>query len=142
VRDWWCDFDWPRVLLLLLYVLLLLLLFTIVCFFFFGSRGGECVFQTGMVGYVESLTDPSYAGQILVLSYPHIGNYGVPPVEYVYFLGVVCFFFLFFFASYHHILTFVRWAFQPLFHVSVLYLLPIEWMRTECSKTLSLHAFM
>jgi len=45
------------------------------------SRGGECVFQTGMVGYIESLTDPSYTGQILVLSYPHIGNYGVPPVE-------------------------------------------------------------
>jgi carbamoyl-phosphate synthase/aspartate carbamoyltransferase/dihydroorotase len=39
---------------------------------------GECVFQTGMVGYVESLTDPSYRGQILVLSYPLIGNYGVP----------------------------------------------------------------
>ena len=39
---------------------------------------GEVVFQTGMVGYVESLTDPSYAGQILVLTYPLIGNYGVP----------------------------------------------------------------
>ena len=36
------------------------------------------VFQTGMVGYVESLTDPSYKGQILVLTYPLIGNYGVP----------------------------------------------------------------
>ncbi len=40
---------------------------------------GEVVFNTGMVGYPESLTDPSYAGQILVLTYPHIGNYGVPP---------------------------------------------------------------
>ncbi|TFK63946.1 carbamoyl-phosphate synth [Pluteus cervinus] len=48
----------------------------------FGAPGksvaGECVFQTGMVGYTESLTDPSYAGQILVLTYPLIGNYGVP----------------------------------------------------------------
>ncbi|GMR52785.1 hypothetical protein PMAYCL1PPCAC_22980 [Pristionchus mayeri] len=39
---------------------------------------GEIVFQTGMVGYVESLTDPSYADQLLVLTYPMIGNYGVP----------------------------------------------------------------
>ncbi|XGW23767.1 hypothetical protein V3C99_005746 [Haemonchus contortus] len=39
---------------------------------------GEIVFQTGMVGYVESLTDPSYAEQLLVLTYPIIGNYGVP----------------------------------------------------------------
>ena len=39
---------------------------------------GEFVFQTGMTGYVESLTDPSYLGQILVLTYPLIGNYGVP----------------------------------------------------------------
>ncbi|TDL24366.1 carbamoyl-phosphate synth [Rickenella mellea] len=48
----------------------------------FGASGksvaGECVFQTGMVGYTESLTDPSYEGQILVLTYPLIGNYGVP----------------------------------------------------------------
>lgn len=40
---------------------------------------GEVVFNTSMVGYVESLTDPSYAGQILVCTYPLIGNYGVPP---------------------------------------------------------------
>jgi len=40
---------------------------------------GEVVFNTGMVGYPESLTDPSYAGQILVFTYPLIGNYGVPP---------------------------------------------------------------
>lgn len=38
---------------------------------------GEVVFNTGMVGYVESLTDPSYAGQILTFTYPLIGNYGV-----------------------------------------------------------------
>ncbi|KAI8147634.1 isoaspartyl dipeptidase-like protein [Fennellomyces sp. T-0311] len=42
------------------------------------SISGETVFQTGMVGYPESLTDPSYRGQILVLTYPLIGNYGVP----------------------------------------------------------------
>ena len=36
------------------------------------------VFQTGMVGYMESLTDPSYRRQLLVLTYPLIGNYGVP----------------------------------------------------------------
>jgi carbamoyl-phosphate synthase small subunit len=39
---------------------------------------GEVVFNTGMTGYVESLTDPSYRGQILVLTYPLVGNYGVP----------------------------------------------------------------
>jgi carbamoylphosphate synthase small subunit len=39
---------------------------------------GEVVFNTGMVGYPETLTDPSYRGQILVLTYPLIGNYGVP----------------------------------------------------------------
>jgi carbamoyl-phosphate synthase small subunit len=42
------------------------------------SVTGEIVFNTGMVGYPEALTDPSYAGQILVLTYPLIGNYGVP----------------------------------------------------------------
>lgn len=49
--------------------------------FSFGGRrsvAGEVVFNTGMVGYPESLTDPSYHGQILVLTYPLIGNYGVP----------------------------------------------------------------
>ncbi|MFA6819322.1 MAG: glutamine-hydrolyzing carbamoyl-phosphate synthase small subunit [Bacteroidaceae bacterium] len=40
---------------------------------------GEVVFNTAMMGYPESLTDPSYAGQILTLTYPLIGNYGVPP---------------------------------------------------------------
>ncbi|MFQ6037170.1 MAG: glutamine-hydrolyzing carbamoyl-phosphate synthase small subunit [Candidatus Aminicenantales bacterium] len=39
---------------------------------------GEVVFNTGMVGYYESLTDPSYKGQILVFTYPLIGNYGIP----------------------------------------------------------------
>jgi carbamoyl-phosphate synthase small subunit len=39
------------------------------------------VFQTGMTGYIESLTDPSYKNQILVLTYPLIGNYGVPTSE-------------------------------------------------------------
>ena len=38
---------------------------------------GEVIFNTGMVGYVEALTDPSYAGQLLCLTYPLIGNYGV-----------------------------------------------------------------
>ncbi len=42
------------------------------------SAAGEVVFNTSMVGYPESLTDPSYYGQILVLTYPLIGNYGVP----------------------------------------------------------------
>jgi carbamoyl-phosphate synthase small subunit len=42
---------------------------------------GEVVFNTGMVGYPESLTDPSYRGQILVLTYPLVGNYGVPPAD-------------------------------------------------------------
>ena len=40
--------------------------------------GGEVVFNTGMVGYVETLTDPSYRGQILVTTWPLQGNYGVP----------------------------------------------------------------
>ncbi|MEJ2354397.1 MAG: glutamine-hydrolyzing carbamoyl-phosphate synthase small subunit [candidate division WOR-3 bacterium] len=50
----------------------------------FGSDkavSGEVVFNTGMVGYPETLTDPSYRGQILVLTYPLIGNYGVPGRE-------------------------------------------------------------
>ena len=43
---------------------------------------GEVVFNTAMVGYPESLTDPSYAGQLMVLTYPLIGNYGVPSFSY------------------------------------------------------------
>lgn len=49
-----------------------------VCFGAPLSVAGEVVFNTGMTGYPETLTDPSYAGQILVLTYPLIGNYGVP----------------------------------------------------------------
>ena len=47
----------------------------------FGAHtpvAGEVVFNTGMTGYVETLTDPSYRGQILVVTYPLVGNYGVP----------------------------------------------------------------
>lgn len=47
----------------------------------FGAKksiSGEVVFNTGMVGYYESLSDPSYKGQILVFTYPLIGNYGIP----------------------------------------------------------------
>lgn len=44
-----------------------------------GSTAGEVVFNTAMTGYPESLTDPSYEGQILVTTYPILGNYGVPP---------------------------------------------------------------
>jgi carbamoyl-phosphate synthase small subunit len=43
-----------------------------------AAAAGEVVFNTGMVGYPETLTDPSYYGQILVLTYPLVGNYGVP----------------------------------------------------------------
>ncbi len=56
--------------------------------YFFGRRlgtqehmTGEVVFNTGMVGYPETLTDPSYRGQILVFTYPLIGNYGVPMTD-------------------------------------------------------------
>lgn len=50
----------------------------------FGAKlniSGEAVFTTSLVGYPESLTDPSYRGQILVFTQPLIGNYGVPPTE-------------------------------------------------------------
>lgn len=47
-------------------------------FGFSRNVSGEVVFNTGMVGYPESLTDPSYRGQILTMTYPLIGNYGVP----------------------------------------------------------------
>lgn len=43
---------------------------------------GEVVFNTAMMGYPESLTDPSYAGQLMVLTYPLVGNYGVPPLTF------------------------------------------------------------
>lgn len=51
-------------------------------FGFEESVSGEVVFNTGMVGYPESLTDPSYFGQILVLTYPLQGNYGVPESKF------------------------------------------------------------
>jgi len=59
-----------------------------------GVFRGEVVFSTGMTGYEASLTDPSYADQILAFTYPLIGNYGVPPEEYwesekIYAAGVV-----------------------------------------------------
>ncbi len=50
----------------------------------YGARGrtfGEAVFATGMTGYQETLTDPSYAGQIVVMTAPHIGNTGVNPED-------------------------------------------------------------
>src|SRR5437667_7489501 len=42
-----------------------------------GERFGEVVFNTSMTGYQEVLTDPSYKGQIVTMTYPHIGNYGI-----------------------------------------------------------------
>lgn len=51
----------------------------------FGAEGvakGELVFETGMTGYVEALTDPSYNGQLLMLTYPMVGNYGVDSEDY------------------------------------------------------------
>ncbi len=46
-----------------------------------GERAGEVVFNTSLFGYQEILTDPSYAGQIIILTYPHIGNYGTNPTD-------------------------------------------------------------
>jgi carbamoyl-phosphate synthase small subunit len=46
-----------------------------------GDTAGEVVFNTSMCGYQEILTDPSYAGQIVVMTYPHIGNYGTNPED-------------------------------------------------------------
>ena len=57
---------------------------TVFCGWSFGAEqntAGEVVFNTAMTGYPESLTDPSYAGQILTFTYPLIGNYGVPETE-------------------------------------------------------------
>jgi carbamoyl-phosphate synthase small subunit len=50
----------------------------------FGAKGtacGEAVFNTSMTGYQEILTDPSYKGQIVAMTYPQIGNYGVNPTD-------------------------------------------------------------
>jgi carbamoylphosphate synthase small subunit len=55
-------------------------------------QAGEVVFNTGMVGYPEALTDPSYRGQILVLTYPLVGNYGVPSDKDLDDLGLPAFF--------------------------------------------------
>jgi carbamoyl-phosphate synthase/aspartate carbamoyltransferase/dihydroorotase len=63
--------------------------------FSFGASvgvAGEVVFQTGMVGYPESLTDPSYKGQLLCLTYPLIGNYGVPSANTYDEFGLPAFF--------------------------------------------------
>jgi carbamoyl-phosphate synthase small subunit len=49
------------------------------CFGYEAPVAGEVVFNTAMTGYPESLTDPSYAGQLMALTYPLVGNYGVPP---------------------------------------------------------------
>ncbi|MFH1591225.1 MAG: glutamine-hydrolyzing carbamoyl-phosphate synthase small subunit [archaeon] len=46
-----------------------------------SSRAGEVVFNTGLVGYPQTLTDPSYRGQILALTYPLVGNYGIPKTK-------------------------------------------------------------
>jgi carbamoyl-phosphate synthase small subunit len=58
------------------------------------AQAGEVVFSTGMVGYPEAFTDPSFAGQILVMTYPLVGNYGVPPrmqweAEHIHIAGLV-----------------------------------------------------
>ena len=47
-----------------------------------ASVAGEVVFNTAMMGYPESLTDPSYAGQLVTLTFPLVGNYGVPPFTF------------------------------------------------------------
>jgi len=44
-----------------------------------GRAGGEVIFNTGMTGYQEVLTDPSYTGQMVCMTYPHVGNYGINP---------------------------------------------------------------
>lgn len=56
------------------------------------QSSGEVVFNTGMVGYTESLTDPSYSGQILCMTYPLVGNYGVPQKDILDEFGLPKFF--------------------------------------------------
>ena len=46
-----------------------------------GIATGEVVFNTALTGYQEIISDPSYAGQIITFTYPHIGNYGVTPLD-------------------------------------------------------------
>ncbi|MBC8256042.1 MAG: glutamine-hydrolyzing carbamoyl-phosphate synthase small subunit [Candidatus Marinimicrobia bacterium] len=55
--------------------------FTGTSFGFEGETIGEVCFNTGMTGYQEILTDPSYCGQLITMTYPHIGNYGVNPKD-------------------------------------------------------------
>lgn len=52
------------------------------------TSSGQLVFTTGMVGYSEAITDPSYYGQILIFSYPLIGNYGIPPLPKAFTLPI------------------------------------------------------
>jgi carbamoyl-phosphate synthase small subunit len=63
-------------------------------FGFTGTNAGELVFNTSMSGYQEILTDPSYAGQIIMMTYPLIGNYGISSVDYqsekIHAFGFVC----------------------------------------------------
>lgn len=78
---------------------------------------GEVVFTTGMTGYVESLTDPSYSGQILTFTYPLIGNYGVPSSEYweskkIHAAGVVIDELSPIFDHYQGKTSFVEWLFE------------------------------
>ncbi|HKR57720.1 MAG TPA: glutamine-hydrolyzing carbamoyl-phosphate synthase small subunit [Candidatus Nitrosopolaris sp.] len=67
-------------------------IFTGIGFGYPAEVTGEVVFNTGMVGYTETLTDPSYRGQILCLTYPSIGNYGVPGMGEVDDFGLPRFF--------------------------------------------------
>ena len=46
-----------------------------------GTTTGEVVFNTSMTGYQEIMTDPSYCGQIIAMTYPEIGNYGISPED-------------------------------------------------------------
>src|SRR5688500_17739447 len=59
-----------------------------------GTTSGEICFNTGMTGYQEIFTDPSYFGQIIVMTNPHIGNYGVldseSESETIKIAGIVC----------------------------------------------------
>ena len=57
------------------------IVFTGSSFGFEGETIGEVCFNTGMTGYQEILTDPSYCGQLITMTYPHIGNYGVNPED-------------------------------------------------------------
>ncbi len=66
--------------------------FTGESFGYFGETDGETVFNTGVTGYEETLTDPSYRGQILVMTQPLVGNYGIPDDEERDEFGILRFF--------------------------------------------------